>query len=78
VNSHGTSGLVVPPGDAAALGDALRRLLEDAALRENLGAGARRRAEAMFSRERMVATFKNVVDTAVRSPELLPALEGVA
>jgi hypothetical protein len=25
----------------------------------------------MFSRERMVATFKSLIDTVVRSPELL-------
>ena len=31
-------------------------------------AGARR---TMFSRERMVATFKSVIDTVVREPELL-------
>jgi rhamnosyl/mannosyltransferase len=78
VNANGTSGLVVPPADAVALGDALRRLVEDPALRAQLGNGARRRAETMFSRERMVATFRNVIDTVVRSPDLLPAMEGVA
>ena len=32
------------------------------ALRQRLGDGARRRAQALFSRERMVATFKNVIE----------------
>ena len=75
VNQDGTSGLVVPPGNAAALADALQRLMQDEALRLRLGEGARRRAEAMFSRERMVAKFRSVVDTVVRAPEQLVELE---
>lgn len=71
VNQDGASGLVVPPGDPRVLGDALRRLIEDQALRHRLGQGAWRRAEAMFSRERMVATFKRVVETVVDAPERL-------
>jgi rhamnosyl/mannosyltransferase len=74
VNEHGTSGLVVEPGDPQALGEALRRLLDDTALRERLGKGARLRARATFSRERMVARFRDVVDTVVRAPELLDGL----
>lgn len=75
VNKDGASGLVASPGDPTELGDALRRLIEDDALRQQLGEGARRRAELMFSRERMVATFKNVIDTLVGSPEQFPELE---
>ena len=71
VNQDGISGLVVTPGDPAALGDALRRLLDDGALRGRLGEGARRRAQTMFSRERMVATFKSLIDTVVQEPERL-------
>lgn len=54
VNLHGTSGLVVPPGDADALADALRTLVEDANLRARLGARARERVLAEFTRDRMV------------------------
>jgi rhamnosyl/mannosyltransferase len=75
VNQDGVSGLVVPPGDAAALGDALHRLLDDGALRQRLGEGARRRAQELFSRERMIATFKNVIDTVIREPRLLDELD---
>jgi len=50
----GTTGLVTPPGDEAALVDALERLLLDGDLRARLGAAARRRAEARFSRTRQV------------------------
>jgi len=71
VNQNGVSGLVVPPGDQVALGEALRRVLDDASFRRRLGEGARRRARVMFSRERMVATFKAVIEAVVRSPERL-------
>lgn len=57
----GESGLLVPPGDAAALARGLTTLLSDDALRRRLAAGARRRAE-QFSIER-------------RSRELLQLLE---
>jgi glycosyltransferase involved in cell wall biosynthesis len=42
---HGVNGLLVPPGDAAALADALRIVAGDPALRQRLRAGARRTAE---------------------------------
>jgi rhamnosyl/mannosyltransferase len=71
VNQDGVSGLVVPPGDRDALAESLRRLLGDDGLRARLGEGARLRARTLFSRERMVATFKGVVETVVRAPELL-------
>jgi glycosyltransferase involved in cell wall biosynthesis len=71
VNQHGVSGLVVPPGDVVALGDALRRLAEDHALRQQLAKGARQRADALFSRDRMLRAFRDVVDTVVCSPERL-------
>jgi glycosyltransferase involved in cell wall biosynthesis len=71
VNQDGISGIVVAPGDAAALGDAFRRLGEDAALRARLADGARRRADTLFTRERMVAAFRDVVRTVVTAPERL-------
>jgi len=49
----GTSALLVPPGDAAALGQALERLLADPALRRRLGAAAQARARERFTAERM-------------------------
>ena len=44
----GCSGILVPPGDVAALGRALRRLAEDAALRQAMGREGRTIAEAGF------------------------------
>ena len=46
---HDESGLLVPPGDAAALARMIRRVLADPPLRAHLGAAARDRAETLFS-----------------------------
>lgn len=45
---HGQTGLAVPPNDARALADALRRLADDAGLAARLAANGRRLAEDMF------------------------------
>lgn len=47
-NLDGVTGLNVPAGDAAALADALNRLLGDAALRERMGKAARQRVREQF------------------------------
>jgi glycosyltransferase involved in cell wall biosynthesis len=62
----GKSGLLVPPGDAPALGAAIGRLLADPALRESLAARARARVEADFTRSamagRVTAIYGRVLD----------------
>ena len=40
---EGRSGLLVPPGDTAALADALQRLYDDPALRRSMGRAGRER-----------------------------------
>ena len=50
----GVSGLLVAPRDAAALADAVLRILGDAAFGARLAAAGRERIERRFSRERMV------------------------
>ena len=43
---HGVTGLVVPPGDAAALAQAMTTLVEDPSLRRRMGVAARRKLES--------------------------------
>lgn len=50
----GVSGLLVPPANVSELTVALRRLIEDGALRATMGEAARARALLRFSRERVV------------------------
>lgn len=45
----GETGLLVPPGDAARLGDAMLRLLSDPGRASEMGAAARRQVESYFS-----------------------------
>jgi glycosyltransferase involved in cell wall biosynthesis len=49
----GKTGLTVPPADARALADSLRRLLHDPGLRDSLGSAARRRYEDHFTNQHM-------------------------
>ena len=53
-NQDGITGLLVPPRDADALATALRRLLDDAGLRERLGQAARQRVQREFTAARMI------------------------
>jgi len=48
---------VLPPGDEAALGDALARLLHDPGLRDRLGQANREQVTTNFSLESMVARY---------------------
>jgi glycosyltransferase involved in cell wall biosynthesis len=56
----GESGLLVPPGDPTALAAAIAMLLADPALRNHLGAAARRRAQTQFSCDRFVSGIERV------------------
>jgi rhamnosyl/mannosyltransferase len=69
VNQDGVTGLVVPPGNVAALAGALQILLGDAQLRARLAGQALDRAERHFSRNRMVSAFRDIVEAAVFEPE---------
>jgi len=65
----GQTGFLVPPRDPAALAAALRRLIEDPALRARMGAAARTYAEQNFADAIICAATVLVYDAlAPRSP----------
>jgi glycosyltransferase involved in cell wall biosynthesis len=49
VVEHGVTGILIPPGDARALAEAIRRLIDDADLRARMGAAGRERYLAKFT-----------------------------
>lgn len=57
---HGECGLLVPPGDARAMADAVVALLRDPARALRLGRAARERAEARFDIARHVDAVETV------------------
>jgi glycosyltransferase involved in cell wall biosynthesis len=57
---YGTTGLLVPPGDAGGLATAMLRVLGDPAWACELGAAGRRRVEERFDMTRMVRAFESV------------------
>ena len=63
---HNETGLLVPPGDEAALREALRWLLGDADLRRRLGEAARERAREQLSWERATADTIRAYEDALR------------
>jgi len=60
----GGAGMMVPPQDPAALAGAIKRLVGDVALREQLGAAGRRRIEEQFSVERTVDALAARIEAA--------------
>jgi glycosyltransferase involved in cell wall biosynthesis len=63
--ADGESGLLFPPGDAAALCELMVKLLDDGALRDSLGSGARRRVENRFSAEAQLRGLTQIVAKCV-------------
>ena len=61
------SGVKVPPKDVAALADAIRRLAAQPERRKSLGRAARKRAEAEFGADAMVARLTRVYEDACAS-----------
>ena len=60
----GETGVLVPPGDEAAIAAALERLLGDDALRARMGAAARMRAHERFDARKTTAELLHVIADA--------------
>jgi glycosyltransferase involved in cell wall biosynthesis len=63
----GDSGILVPPGDAAALAAAIAELHDDRPRRERLAAGGRGRARTAFTVERMARETRAVYERVMRA-----------
>lgn len=60
VVAHGCTGLLVPPSDAEAFGDALRRLADEPATAEAFGRAGRGRMVEQFSAARMGSDYERI------------------
>ena len=71
----GSAGVVVPPRDPKAFGDALAKVLSDDAARADLGRRARERALEMFQLETMLGAFREVyTDVLDEAAAAVPAV----
>jgi glycosyltransferase involved in cell wall biosynthesis len=57
VVEYGVSGLLVPPGDATALAEALGTMIEDVEVAADMGRAGRRRFEAEYTVARMAKRY---------------------
>ena len=74
---HGKEGLLVPPEDPVALGDALLELLQDPGLARRLGEAGRRRSDSEFAHATMVQRIETDYGAALGwSPTQSAAPEG--
>jgi glycosyltransferase involved in cell wall biosynthesis len=67
--AHGTAGILVEPGNSAALAEALDRLLSDPAEGRRLGLLAASHAASEYSLSRMVQRYLGVYTTALGQPQ---------
>jgi glycosyltransferase involved in cell wall biosynthesis len=58
--NEGEEGFLVPPVDASGFAAAMRRLLDDSALRQRMGDAGARRAEAQFDVSRMARAYGDI------------------
>jgi glycosyltransferase involved in cell wall biosynthesis len=60
--ADGTDGILVPPGDSAALAAAICRLLDDGSLRDRMSGAGRERVHRRFGFESMVRSYERVYE----------------
>ena len=60
---------ISPAGNEAILAANLERLADDAALREEIGSANRKRAEAEYDEDKMVAAYRAVYSRALGRPD---------
>jgi glycosyltransferase involved in cell wall biosynthesis len=72
----GETGLIVPPGDAAALAQAVMRLQSDPAEAARLGLGARRAYETSYSPDVTVAALLDVYEEALHAHLAASRIDG--
>ena len=70
---HGWEGILVPPDDPNALGEALGALLRDPACARRLGEAGRRRTQNEFSHETLVRRIEGVYRAAIGGKALQDA-----
>jgi glycosyltransferase involved in cell wall biosynthesis len=61
----GTTGVLVPPSDPAAMAIAVRELLNDPDRRNRIGMEARRRIQAGFSLDRMIDGYEAALEQVI-------------
>ena len=71
--SEGETGLLVPPADAPALAGAILRLARDPVSAERMGRAGRRRAEELFSLERMTSAYLDFYAELLKGPAGRPS-----
>lgn len=64
----GTTGVLIPASDSAAMAIAVRELLNDPARRNRIGAAARRRIQAEFSLDRMIDGYETALEQVIGQP----------
>jgi glycosyltransferase involved in cell wall biosynthesis len=64
----GVTGWLVPPGDAAALAEAMAKPLSDRALAERAGAAGAVRARSQFSSDEFVASWTETLRRVLDDP----------